>query len=151
MLSVVLQLITTRIVMVSRSNDVFSPNYIFCFFGIIATKKLYTLFYEMEIKEEDYDIPDVDVSDIFDAVDEEDQHKKPRAKEHTLDILDGDDDEAQHKKHRAKEHTLDTLDSDNDEDQHKKPRAKEHNSDTLDGDDDKDQHKKPRAKEHGKR
>jgi hypothetical protein len=36
----------------------------------------------MEFKEEDYDVPDVDISDIFDADDEEDQHKKPRAKEH---------------------------------------------------------------------
>ena len=53
------------------------------FYGIIATNRtVCILFYEMEFKEEDYDVPDVDILDIFDADDEEDQHKKPRAKEH---------------------------------------------------------------------
>jgi hypothetical protein len=141
-------LITTRIVMVSRTNDGFSPNHIFWFFGIIATEKLYILFYEMEITEEDYDIPDVDILDIFDADDEADQHKKPRAKEYPSETIYGDDDEDQHKKRRAEEHTSDTFEGDNDEDQHKTRRAEEHTSDTFEGGDDEDQHKKCRAEKH---
>jgi hypothetical protein len=38
-LSVVLQLSTNRIMKVSTSNDVFSPNYILMFYGIIATNR----------------------------------------------------------------------------------------------------------------
>ena len=135
--------------MVSRTHDGFSPNYIFLFYSIIVTKNLYILFYATEIKEEEYDIPDVDVSDIFDANDEADQHKKPRAKEYPSETLYGDDDKDQHKKHRKEEHTSDTFDGDDDKDQHKKHRAEEQTLDTLDGDDE-DQNKKPRAKEYGK-
>jgi len=56
----------------------------------------------MEITEEEYDIPDVDTSDIFDANDEADQHKKPRAKEYPSETINGHDDEDQHKKAQSR-------------------------------------------------
>jgi len=117
---------------------------------LLVKKKRYILFYEMEITEEEYDIPDVDILDIFDADEEADQHKKPRAKEYPLETIYGHNDKDQHKKRRTEEHTWDTFDGDDDADQHKKGRAEEHASDPLDGDNDKDQNKKPRAKEYGK-
>jgi hypothetical protein len=43
-----------------------------------------------------------------------------------LETLDGDNEEDQHKKCRAEEHTSDTLDGDDNKDQNKKPRAKEY-------------------------
>jgi hypothetical protein len=50
----------------------------------------------MEITEEEYDIPDVDILDIFDADEEADQHKKPRAKEYPLETIYGHNDKDQH-------------------------------------------------------
>ena len=80
----------------------------------------------MVITEDEYDIPDVDISDIFDDDDKTDQHKKPRAKEYPSETIYGHEDKDQHKKRRTEEHTLDTLDGDDDNDQNKKPKAHEY-------------------------
>ena len=88
--------------------------------------KGYFIFYTMVITEDKYDIPDVDVSDIFDDDDETDQHKKSRAKEYPSETIYGHEDKDQHKKRRTEEHTLDTLDGDDDNDQNKNPKAHEY-------------------------
>jgi hypothetical protein len=92
MLLVVLQWITTRIVMVSWTTEGFSPNYIILFYSIIATKNTvyFTLLNGNHRRRVWY--PDVDALDIFDANDEADQHKKPRAKEYPSETILGDDD-----------------------------------------------------------
>jgi hypothetical protein len=74
----------------------------------------------------DRDIPDVDVSDVFDDDGEEDQHKKPTAKEYPSGTIYGHEDKDQHKKCRTEEHTLHTLDGDDNNDQNKKPKAHEY-------------------------
>jgi hypothetical protein len=88
--------------------------------------KRYFIFYEMVITEEEYDIPDVDVSDIFDDNDEADHHKKPRAKDYPSETIYGHNAEDQHKKCRTEEHTLDILDGDDNNNQNKKPKAQEY-------------------------
>ena len=67
-------------------------------------------FYKTVFKEEEYDIPDVDVSDIFDDDDDkEDQNKKPRAKGYpsgTITIY-SQEDKDEHRKCKADEQLLD--------------------------------------------
>ena len=78
-------------------------------------------FYKTVFKEEEYDIPDIDVSDIFDGDDEGDQNKNPRAKEGyptgTITIYSQEDKE-DHRKRKADEQLLD-----NDKDPNKKQRG----------------------------
>jgi hypothetical protein len=92
-------------------------------YSIFVTNETVFLFYKMVFKEEEYDIPDVDVSDIFDDDDKEDQHKKPRATEYPLVTMYRHEDKDQHRKRKAEEHLLDSLEGEDDKDPNKKPRA----------------------------
>jgi len=77
----------------------------------------------MVFKEEEYDVPDIDVSDIFDDNDEGDQNKKPRAKDYPLGTMYHQEDKDQYRKRKADEQLLDSLECEDDKDPNKKPRG----------------------------
>jgi hypothetical protein len=87
--------------------------------------KRFFLLYKTIFAEEEYDIPDVDVSDIFDDNDKEGQHKKPRAPEYPSATILCQEDKDRHRKRKSEEHILDSLDGDDDNDLNKKPKAHE--------------------------
>jgi len=96
----------------------------YCWYTVILVPiKRFFLLYKTIFAEEEYDIPDVDVSDIFDDNDKEDQHNKPRAQEYTSATILCYEHEDRHRKRKAEEHILDSLDGDNNNDQNKKPIA----------------------------
>jgi hypothetical protein len=61
------------------------------------------LFYKTVFKEEEYDIPEIDVSDIFNDDDEGDQNKKPRAKDYPSGTITmySQEDKDQHRNRKA--------------------------------------------------
>jgi hypothetical protein len=79
----------------------------------------------MVFKEEEYDAPDIDVSDIFDDDDEGDQNKKPIAKDYPSGTITmySQEDKDQHRKCKADEQLLDSLECEDDKDLNKKPRG----------------------------
>jgi hypothetical protein len=87
--------------------------------------KRFFLNYKTVFKEEEYNIPDIDVLDIFDGDDEGDQNKKPRAKGYpsgTITIY-SQEDKDEHRKRKADEQLLDSLQCEDDKDPNKKPRG----------------------------
>jgi len=71
--------------------------------------KQFFLLYKTVFKEEEYNDPNIDVSDIFDGDDEGDQNKKPRAKGYpsgTITIY-SQEDKDEHRKCKADEQLLD--------------------------------------------
>ena len=79
----------------------------------------------MVFKEEEYDIPNIDVSDIFDGDDEGDQNKKPRAKDYPSGTITmySQEDKDQHRKCKADKQLLVSLECEDDKDPNKNPRG----------------------------
>jgi len=125
LLLVVLQGMISQIVVVSRQNSSITTKLLFDHIQYYCYQLNGFLFYKTVFKEEEYDDPDIDVSDIFDGDDEGDQNKKPRAKGYpsgTITIY-SQEDKDEHRKRKADEQLLDSLQCEDDKDPNKKPRG----------------------------
>jgi len=108
--------------------------------------KLFFWFYKTGFKEEDIDTPFIDVSDIFD-VDDDDQNKKPRAREdhRTREVADRLLDSMQCENDKLDHDNVDLNQKPRDDDDHRKRKVDEQLLDSVQCENAKDQNKKQRA------